>query len=135
MLFHTSSPHGQDHQPSTWPKTLGLPSADELLGLDIQIKSIFVRPFCVMHPKFIIIDRQMVWLPSCNVSWESWFEGCISLSGPIVDTFVDFWQQFWVRDGQHNTMPNGNSSSKAQVASTQGILQPDGALFGAAHST
>lgn len=129
MLFHTSSLHGQDHQPATWPAKLGLPSVDELPGLDLQIKSIFIRPFCVMHPKFIIIDRQMVWLPSCNVSWESWFEGCISLSGPVVKPFLDFWQQFWVRDGNHTAI--GWDSS--QTLSIRGPLQPDRALFGSAH--
>ncbi|RMY92497.1 hypothetical protein D0861_02475 [Hortaea werneckii] len=75
--------------------TFGLPSADELTGLDLQIKSIFVLPFSVMHPKFIIIDRKRVLLPSCNVSWEDWFEGCMDLSGPIVDQFVRFFQEFW----------------------------------------
>lgn len=129
MLFHTSSLHGQDHQPSTWPTKLGLPSADELPGLDIQIKSIFIRPFCVMHPKFIIIDRQLVWLPSCNVSWESWFEGCISLSGPIVRPFLDFWQQFWVREGDETAI-GWDSSQEPPV---HGPLQSDRALFGAAH--
>lgn len=67
-------------------------------GLDLKVKSIFVRPFSVMHPKLVIIDRRQVWVPSCNVSWETWFEGCIILSGPITDQFVAFWQNFWARD-------------------------------------
>lgn len=130
MLLHTSSYHGQDHQPSTWPTKLGLPSVDELPGLDIHIKSIFIRPFCVMHPKFIIIDRHMVWLPSCNVSWESWFEGCVSLSGPIVQPFLDFWQQFWVRNGNQVAIEWDSS----QTLPIQAPLQSDRALFGAAHA-
>lgn len=28
------------------------------------------RPFSVWHPKFVIIDDNEVFLPSCNVSWE-----------------------------------------------------------------
>ncbi|KAF2091564.1 phospholipase D/nuclease [Saccharata proteae CBS 121410] len=75
--------------------TLGLPSPEELSGLDLEIKSVFVRPFSVMHPKFVCVDRKMVWLPSCNVSWETWFEGCLALSGPAVEHFVDFWYRFW----------------------------------------
>ncbi|KAE9971700.1 hypothetical protein EG327_009763 [Venturia inaequalis] len=130
MLFHTSSLHGQVHQPSSWSTKLGIPPVDELPGLDIQIKSIFIRPFCVMHPKFIIIDRQMVWLPSCNVSWESWFEGCISLSGPIVQAFLDFWQQFWVRDGNQTAIRWDSS----QAPATQGPLPSDRAIFGAAYT-
>lgn len=94
-LFQTSSLNGQVYPPSTWSSKPGLPSAQELPGLDIEIKSIFVRPFSVMHPKFIIIDRQQVFLPSCNVSWEDWFEGCIELSGDITQQFLRFWQGFW----------------------------------------
>lgn len=37
-------------------------------GLDLEIKSIFFLPFSVWHPKFVIVDRKEVWLPSCNVS-------------------------------------------------------------------
>ncbi|KAF2154970.1 phospholipase D/nuclease [Myriangium duriaei CBS 260.36] len=94
-LFHTQSLEGYIYPPFTWEVKLGLPPPNELTGLDLQIKSIFVKPFSVMHPKFIIIDRQKVFLPSCNVSWEDWFEGCIGLSGDVVHRFVEFWEDFW----------------------------------------
>ena len=68
-LFHSQSVHGQTYSSSVWTKKLGLPSPEELHGLDIQIKSVFVLPFSVMHPKFMIVDRQTVVLPSCNISW------------------------------------------------------------------
>jgi len=98
-LFHTFSLHGQDYPPSSWSKKLGLPRSNELSGLDLKIKSVFVQPFGVMHPKFIIIDRKQVFLPSCNVSWENWFEGCIGLRGEVVDQFVQFWKHFWANEG------------------------------------
>jgi len=82
-LFQTSSLDGKDYPPSTWLK-MGLPAPDEISGLDLVVKSIFVRPFSVMHPKFIIVDRQRAFVPSCNVSWEDWFEGCIVTEGAIV---------------------------------------------------
>lgn len=94
-LFHTSSPKGYVYPPSTWSSKLGLPRPEELPGLDLTVKSIFFRPFSVMHSKFIIIDRQVVLVPSCNVSWETWFEGCLKLSGDIVSRFYDFWLSFW----------------------------------------
>lgn len=97
-LFQTARLEGRVYPPSAWSKKLHLPSPAELRGLDLEIKSIFVRPFSVMHPKFIIVDRRRVWLPSCNVSWEPWFEGCIELSGPIVGQFVRFWESFWARN-------------------------------------
>ena len=96
-LFHTSSPDGHIYPPSKW-RSLGLPSPEDLKGLDLQVKSLFVLPFSVMHPKFVIIDRQKILLPSCNLSWESWFECCLPLTGPIVNSFVRFWQDTWGRN-------------------------------------
>lgn len=94
-LFHTSSPHGRTYLESELHKTLGLPRPGHLLGLDLEVRSIFFLPFSVMHPKFVVIDRARILLPSCNVSWEDWFEGCLDLTGPIVGQFVRFWLQFW----------------------------------------
>jgi phosphatidylserine/phosphatidylglycerophosphate/cardiolipin synthase-like enzyme len=65
--------------------------------LDLKIKSVFLLPFSVMHPKFMIIDRKTVVLPSCNISWEEWFEGAITFSGPVVDQFLKFYGEFWER--------------------------------------
>ncbi|KAF2790490.1 phospholipase D/nuclease [Melanomma pulvis-pyrius CBS 109.77] len=96
-LFHSQSVEGQTYSSSVWAEKLGLPSPTELGGLDIQIKSVFILPFSVMHPKFMVIDRQTVILPSCNISWEEWFEGCITFSGPVTDKFLQFYTQFWYR--------------------------------------
>ncbi|KAF2686171.1 phospholipase D/nuclease [Lentithecium fluviatile CBS 122367] len=96
-LFHKQSVTGQMYPPSVWTKKLGLPDPSELGGLDLEIKSIFILPFSVMHPKFMIIDRQTVILPSCNISWEEWFEGCITFSGPAVEQFTKFYNLFWDR--------------------------------------
>lgn len=102
-LFHPFSVNGKVYPPSTWTETLGLPAQNELMGLDIEVKSIFFLPFSVMHPKFIIIDRKHVFLPSCNISWEDWFEGCIGMSGPIVGQFIQFWSQFWASARDRNS--------------------------------
>jgi hypothetical protein len=94
-LFQTSSLSGYTFPPSEWTDKLHLPSIEDVRGLDLTVKSIFIRPFSVMHPKFLVIDRRIVCLPSCNVSWEIWFEGAVIMSGPIVQKFVEFWQEFW----------------------------------------
>jgi hypothetical protein len=94
-LFQTSSLSGHLYPPSKWNSQLQLPPPEEVSGIDLTVKSIFVRPFSVMHPKFMVIDRKLVCLPSCNVSWEDWFEGAIIMSGPIVQSFIKFWLKFW----------------------------------------
>ncbi|KAF2674846.1 hypothetical protein BT63DRAFT_420113 [Microthyrium microscopicum] len=96
-LFQTSSLGGKLYSSTEWSSELDLPTAARLPGLDITIKSVFVKPFSVMHPKFVIVDRKLAWLPSCNVSWEEWFEGAIVTSGPIVDHFVELWKDFWLQ--------------------------------------
>ncbi|KAF2096560.1 phospholipase D/nuclease [Rhizodiscina lignyota] len=117
-LFHTSSTNGYTYRPSEWQSKLGLPSPTELNGLDLTVKSMFFLPFSVMHPKFIIVDRKTVFLPSCNVSWETWFEGCVRLAGPIVAKFVDFWSSFWLPHG-------GTFPSESQAEHMQSHLNED----------
>jgi phosphatidylserine/phosphatidylglycerophosphate/cardiolipin synthase-like enzyme len=111
-LFHTFSLYGRKYEASQWNSTLGLPDPEGLNGLEMEVKSIFVLPFSVMHPKFVIVDRMKVFLPSCNVSWENWFEGCITLrgnkQGQIVSQFLQFWQQFWARGEALGQDANGN---------------------------
>ena len=96
-LSHTCSPAGHTYPPSRW-QSLGLPPPGDLSGLDLQVKSLFFLPFSVMHPKFVIIDRQRALFPSCNMSYESWLECCLPVSGPVVTTLVDFWHHVWARN-------------------------------------
>jgi len=95
-LFQTSSLEGKVYPSSEWVK-LGLPHPEELRGLNMLVKSIFVLPFSVMHPKFVLVDRQRSFVPSCNVSWESWFEGCIEMEGEICLKLLEFYKDFWTR--------------------------------------
>ncbi|OAX83400.1 hypothetical protein ACJ72_02242 [Emergomyces africanus] len=94
-LRHTESEDGYVYDPVEWSTKLELPTPKEIPGLDLTVKSIFIRPFSVMHPKFVIVDRKFVWVPSCNVSWESWYEGAFRLKGSIVEKFYKFWAEFW----------------------------------------
>ena len=96
-LFHNQPASGQSYPASQWVKKFGLPDPSELNGLNLKVKSVFMLPFSVMHPKFIIVDRQVVVLPSCNVSWEEWFEGAITMRGAAVLQFIKFYWTFWER--------------------------------------
>ncbi|CCX14297.1 hypothetical protein FPQ18DRAFT_313219 [Pyronema domesticum] len=99
-LFHPQTERGKTYAPSTWPG-LGLPSASELPGLDLEVKSIFFLPFSVLHSKFCIVDGKQLFLPSANVSWETWLEQCTTFTGPIVGTFSAFWDKIWGPSGKH----------------------------------
>jgi phosphatidylserine/phosphatidylglycerophosphate/cardiolipin synthase-like enzyme len=95
-LFQTSKLEGKIYPASSWVQ-LGLPSPEGLRGLEMVVKCVFIRPFCVMHPKFILIDRKTAFMPSCNVSWENWFEGCVEMEGGIAKSLFEFWNNFWAR--------------------------------------
>lgn len=126
-LFHKQAVTGQTYPPSAWVKKLGLPDPSELNGLDIRIKSIFVLPFSVMHPKFVIVDRKNVVLPSCNISWEEWFEGAVTVTGPVVDQFMKFYENFWERrqvsPPLSTTVTTDSSSNEFSAAEQKDLLK------------
>lgn len=122
-LFHSQKAAGQSYAPEKWHKQLGLPPASELQGLDLEIKSVFQLPFSVMHPKFIIVDRRIAILPSCNISWESWFEGATGMRGPIVQQFLTFYAHFWERTSVLPALPG---LSNDETAHDTGNFIPSG---------
>jgi phosphatidylserine/phosphatidylglycerophosphate/cardiolipin synthase-like enzyme len=96
-LLHPQSRNGYIYPPSSWEKKLGLPepASLEAAGIQLQVKSLFFLPLSVMHPKFVIVDRQRAFLPSCNVSWESWLEGCVEITGDAVRSLLSFYSRTW----------------------------------------
>lgn len=133
-LFHTASLGGKVYDPSKWTRAVGLPDRSELRGLDLELKSVFFLPISIIHPKFIIVDRAKVFSPSCNISWEDWFEGCLELTGPIVQQYVTFWQSFWASDAdkrlQWNVatdmtpLPSSADTSSPGLLSTRRLSHP-----------
>jgi len=96
-LFHPQSRDGYLYPPSSWAKDLGLPEPEllEAGAIELRVKSLFFLPFSVMHPKFVIIDRERAFVPSCNVSWESWLEGCLEFTGEAVTGLTAFYAMTW----------------------------------------
>jgi phosphatidylserine/phosphatidylglycerophosphate/cardiolipin synthase-like enzyme len=96
-LFHTSSRAGFNYPSCEWTTKLGLPDAATLAagGIEMQVKTLFFLPFSVMHPKFLIVDRERAFLPSCNVSWEAWLESCVEVRGEILAGLVAFYARTW----------------------------------------
>ncbi|KAJ0108394.1 hypothetical protein J7T55_005371 [Diaporthe amygdali] len=104
-LSHTSSADGYVYPRSAWDTKLGLPAPEVLAAgnIELEVKSLFFLPFSVMHPKFLIVDRQRAFVPSCNISWEAWFEGCLELSRRTprddpLDGLLEFYRTVWDRD-------------------------------------
>ncbi|KAH9985514.1 hypothetical protein F4779DRAFT_318058 [Xylariaceae sp. FL0662B] len=125
-LLHTSSNDGYVYSPTSWHTKLGLPDQETLHSglIDLRVKSLFFLPFSVMHPKFLIVDRQRAWLPSCNVSWEAWLEGCVEISGEAVVSLMEFYRHVWDRqlDGEITGLAGQSHVSAAPSTSSVGRL-------------
>ncbi|KIW65980.1 hypothetical protein PV04_08193 [Phialophora macrospora] len=93
MLLPTPK-EGQHYPSSSWKK-IGLPGPEELTGLDLRVSRKFSWPFGIIHSKYVVVDRKLAIFPSCNVSWERWFEVAVSCSGSVVAYLLSFHSQFW----------------------------------------
>ncbi|KAK5191882.1 hypothetical protein LTR92_008463 [Exophiala xenobiotica] len=113
MLWPTPK-EGQFYPPTAWKK-LGLPEAHELEGLDVKVVRKFFWPFGIVHSKYIIVDRKLAILPSCNVSWERWYEVAVTMTGPIVEHLVAFHVGFWDAE---RLLPATRSATEADVRPT-----------------
>lgn len=122
-LFHTSSRDGYVYSAEKWESQLGLPHPDVLRAgaIELQVKSLFFLPFSVMHPKFLIIDRQRAWLPSCNVSWEPWLEGCVEITGGAVASLVTFYRDVWERDLDISRLELNDAPGQIRSPNSAGI--------------
>lgn len=132
-LFHTSSDQGYQYPPTAWSSKLGLPSAEVLRAgnIDLRVKSLFFLPFSVMHPKFLIVDQQRAFLPSCNVSWESWLEGCIEVTrspdgvDDAIDGLLEFYKRVWDREYEfHRGAPRDAAQYGASTPSSLIRVEP-----------
>lgn len=112
-LFHTSSRDGHVYPPSEW-KALKLPDQQTLQSgsIELTVKTLFFTPLSVMHPKYLIIDETEAWVPSCNVSWEKWFEGCVELHGGAVQSLLSFHERVW---GLGTSQSNVASMNRSQL--------------------
>ncbi|KAI1615393.1 hypothetical protein EDD37DRAFT_636968 [Exophiala viscosa] len=93
MLLPTPK-NGQRYPPTAWSK-LGLPEQEAIPGLELRVVRKFFWPFGMIHSKYVIVDRKLAIFPSCNVSWERWYEVAVSIKGPVVDHLLSFHRDFW----------------------------------------
>ena len=114
-LFHTSSRDGHVYPPAQWD-TLGLPDERTLRrsNIEMTVKSLFFTPLSVMHPKYVIVDGTRAFVPSCNVSWERWFEGCVEIEGDVVSRLLTFHERVW------GTGAGANARATSRLSETRG---------------
>ncbi|OCT47042.1 Phospholipase D/Transphosphatidylase [Cladophialophora carrionii] len=93
MLLPTPK-EGQHYPSSSWKK-IGLPRPEELKGLNMRVSRKFFWPFGIIHSKYVVVDRELAIFPSCNVSWERWFEAAVSCRGSVVGHLLSFHGLFW----------------------------------------
>ncbi|KEY64913.1 hypothetical protein S7711_03904 [Stachybotrys chartarum IBT 7711] len=131
-LFHTASREGHVYPPTQWPG-LGLPDEATLraAGIEVTVKSLFFTPLSVMHPKYVIVDGCRAWVPSCNVSWERWLEGCVELEGDIVAQLRGFHERVWGYRVEETGLEGGGSLPVVQDA-TERLSASQSLVFPAA---
>ncbi|KAI1767866.1 hypothetical protein GGR53DRAFT_462867 [Hypoxylon sp. FL1150] len=118
-IFHTWSKDGYVYPPSQWTSRLGMPSQKVLEAglIDLRIKSIFFLPFSVLHSKYVVVDRQRAWLPSCNVSWEAWLECCVEITGDGVAGLIKFHKNVWDPELENQIIPRDGPDLGSATAS------------------
>jgi phosphatidylserine/phosphatidylglycerophosphate/cardiolipin synthase-like enzyme len=124
MLLPTPG-DGQRYTSQQWHK-LGLPEELDIPGLDLTVTRKFFWPFGIIHSKYVIVDRDLAMMPSCNVSWERWFETAIILQGAFVNHLLDFHTSFWLNGGKlpevpsalHGAVPPHQSLIHGSIATT-----------------
>ncbi|KAK3498964.1 uncharacterized protein B0T23DRAFT_4884 [Neurospora hispaniola] len=129
-LLHPQSRDGYTYSPAEWQKKLGLPDPALLdeAGIRLQVKSLFFLPFSVMHPKFVIIDRQRAFIPSCNVSWEPWLEGCVEITGDAVASLLSFYALTWEKHVDfRKPLPTTHDSRTSELQGQ--LLDPQHLIF------
>lgn len=94
-ILYTTPTNGQVYGKEDWAPVLGLPHPEQIAGLDLEVTRKYFRPLGIIHSKFVVIDRQLAILPSCNVSWEAWLEAAVVVRGPVVGALMIFYSNFW----------------------------------------
>lgn len=112
---------GEIYGPTKWKQKLGLPDPEELPGLDLVVTRKFFWPFGIIHSKYVVVDRKLAIFPSCNVSWEPWFEVGVATRGRVVDELMAFHQSFWSSTsstGPPTSISGSTSGSSSSSSST-----------------
>lgn len=81
-------------KPAEWIK-LDLPDPEQVPGLHLEVINFHKVLLGTFHVKFLIIDRKVVLINSCNIQDRPNLEMMTHLEGPVVDSFYDIALHAW----------------------------------------
>ena len=76
-------------------KEVGLPNADEIKHLSMQVINYHRPPLGTFHAKYLVVDRRVACLNSNNIQDRPNVEMMTHLEGPIVESFYDLALFSW----------------------------------------
>ncbi|KLT45387.1 hypothetical protein CC85DRAFT_306614 [Cutaneotrichosporon oleaginosum] len=79
---------------AVWTK-LDLPDAKDVPGLHLEVINFHKVLLGTFHVKFLIVDRKVVLINSCNIQDRPNLEMMTHLEGPVVDSFYDVALHCW----------------------------------------
>ncbi|KAK6357717.1 hypothetical protein TWF718_002026 [Orbilia javanica] len=75
--------------------SLGLPSSQDIPNIDLEVVNYHNFPIGTFHSKFMVIDKKVAVLNSCNIQDNSNLEMMCQFEGPIVDEIWDHAVSTW----------------------------------------
>ncbi|EPS36436.1 hypothetical protein H072_9996 [Dactylellina haptotyla CBS 200.50] len=85
--------------------TLGLPPSKQMRNIQLEIINYHNFPLGTLHSKFMVIDRQVAVLNSCNIQDNSNLEMMCQFDGPIIESLYEHAIITW-GDGLNPTLPS-----------------------------
>ncbi|KAJ6260057.1 hypothetical protein Dda_5703 [Drechslerella dactyloides] len=74
--------------PDEWVN-LGLPSKEDIPSIDLEVVNYHNFPLGTLHSKFLVVDRRIGVLNSCNIQDNSNLEMMCHIEGPIVESIYE----------------------------------------------
>jgi len=109
------------------PKRYGLPSVDDVPGLDLRVRSYHRGLLGVMHDKFMVIDGREVLLGSKNVEGDICEEYMLHLDGSVANSLREQFKQAWgeeIPDLKSVTEPATSTDANTLAVATNPITAP-----------
>ncbi|KAK6516126.1 hypothetical protein TWF506_006036 [Arthrobotrys conoides] len=106
--------------------TLGLPSMEDAPNIDIEVINYHNFPIGTFHSKFMVVDKRIAALNSCNIQDNSNLEMMCQFEGPVVDEIWDHAVSAWgLPTKSERPLANGSGSSSFRKHGSEDALHID----------